>query len=105
MSLALTNEEVLQGIVETLFPLRYRIPQLRLVMNGQKKKGEGRYGEAGQGRAGGSSVGDALYFFSIDDEQYIKTTINRVFENGNVGGYTDSGIYDNRIPCFGSGGQ
>ncbi|CAG8655880.1 7411_t:CDS:2, partial [Dentiscutata heterogama] len=158
MSLAPANEEVLQGIFETLLPPSYRIPQLRLVMNGQKEKGEGRFGfldlfllgEAGQGvsielkyiSTGGllkAKTGqtakkfdttehdqldreletlneEALLktpytFLSRDNEQYIQITINRILENGirqlksyikiiekgNVGGYTDSGIYDTRI--------
>ncbi|CAG8740889.1 13871_t:CDS:1, partial [Gigaspora rosea] len=57
MSLAPANEEVLQATVELLLPERYRIPQLCLVMDGRKKKGDDRYGfadifvvgEAGQG--------------------------------------------------------
>ncbi|CAG8517504.1 14007_t:CDS:1, partial [Dentiscutata erythropus] len=44
MLLALANEEVLQGIVESLLLLKYHIPQLRLVMNSHKERGEGRFG-------------------------------------------------------------
>ena len=44
MSLLSANEYVLQGIVEGLLPLQYRIPELSLVMNSQKQKGNGRFG-------------------------------------------------------------
>ncbi|EXX61386.1 uncharacterized protein OCT59_015242 [Rhizophagus irregularis] len=38
------NEPVLQAIVENLLPLKYRIPELSLVMDGTKLKGFGRFG-------------------------------------------------------------
>ncbi|CAB4396032.1 unnamed protein product [Rhizophagus irregularis] len=44
MSLSLANESMLQAIVESLLPLKYRIPELSLVMNGKKSKGSGRFG-------------------------------------------------------------
>jgi hypothetical protein len=43
-SLSLADESMLQAIVESLLPLRYRIPELALVMDGEKSKGSGRYG-------------------------------------------------------------
>jgi hypothetical protein len=43
-SLSLADESMLQAIVENLLPLRYRIPELALVMDGEKSKGSGRYG-------------------------------------------------------------
>ncbi|CAG8483500.1 6372_t:CDS:2 [Diversispora eburnea] len=44
MSLLSADEPVLQAIVEMLLPLKYRIPELCLVMDGKKQKGSGRYG-------------------------------------------------------------
>ncbi|EXX56702.1 Bdf1p [Rhizophagus irregularis DAOM 197198w] len=44
MSLSLANESMLQAIVENLLPLKYRIPELSLVMDGKKSKGSGRFG-------------------------------------------------------------
>ncbi|GET03190.1 hypothetical protein GLOIN_2v1781474 [Rhizophagus clarus] len=44
MSLASANESMLQAIVESLLPLKYRIPELSLVMDGKKPKGSGRFG-------------------------------------------------------------
>jgi len=44
MSLMSANEYVLQGIVEGLLPLQYRVPELSLVMDSQKQKGNGRFG-------------------------------------------------------------
>ncbi|CAB5308690.1 unnamed protein product [Rhizophagus irregularis] len=38
------NESMLQAIVESLIPLKYRIPELSLVMDGTKSKGSGRFG-------------------------------------------------------------
>ncbi|CAB4442375.1 unnamed protein product [Rhizophagus irregularis] len=39
MSLSSANESMLQAIVEILLPLKYRIPELSLVMDGKKPKG------------------------------------------------------------------
>ena len=44
MSLLSANEYVLQGIVEALLPLQYRVPELSLVMDSQKQKGNGHFG-------------------------------------------------------------
>ncbi|CAB4388508.1 unnamed protein product [Rhizophagus irregularis] len=44
MSLSLANESMLQAIIESLLPLKYRIPELSLVMDGKKLKGSGRFG-------------------------------------------------------------
>ncbi|PKY60686.1 hypothetical protein RhiirA4_519497 [Rhizophagus irregularis] len=44
MSLPLADESMLQAIVESLLPLKYRIPELSLVMDGKKSKGSGRFG-------------------------------------------------------------
>ncbi|CAB4487380.1 unnamed protein product [Rhizophagus irregularis] len=44
MSLTLADESMLQAIVESLLPLKYRIPELSLVMDGKKSKGSGRFG-------------------------------------------------------------
>ncbi|CAB4477838.1 unnamed protein product [Rhizophagus irregularis] len=44
MSLSSANESMLQAIVEILLPLKYRIPELSLVMDGKKPKGSGRFG-------------------------------------------------------------
>ncbi|CAB4484464.1 uncharacterized protein OCT59_017750 [Rhizophagus irregularis] len=44
MSLFSTDESVLQAIVESLLPLKYRIPELLLVMDGTKLKGFGHFG-------------------------------------------------------------
>src|SRR5688572_26813237 len=44
MSLFSADEAVLQAIVESLLPLKYRIPELSLVMDGTKLKGFGRFG-------------------------------------------------------------
>ncbi|GBC02385.1 hypothetical protein RclHR1_00460023 [Rhizophagus clarus] len=44
MSLSSANESMLQAIVESLLPLKYRIPELSLVMDGKKQKGSGRFG-------------------------------------------------------------
>ncbi|GBB99051.1 hypothetical protein RclHR1_03400003 [Rhizophagus clarus] len=38
------NESVLQAIVESLLPRKYRIPELSLVMDGKKQKGSCRFG-------------------------------------------------------------
>jgi hypothetical protein len=43
-SLSLVDESLLQAIAESLLPLRYCIPELALVMDGEKYKGSGRYG-------------------------------------------------------------
>jgi hypothetical protein len=43
-SLSLADESMLQAIAESLLPLRYRVPELALVMDGEKSKGSGRYG-------------------------------------------------------------
>ncbi|PKB94410.1 hypothetical protein RhiirA5_386671 [Rhizophagus irregularis] len=44
MSLFSADESVLQAIVESLLPLKYRIPELLLVMDGTKLKGFGHFG-------------------------------------------------------------
>ncbi|CAB4479618.1 unnamed protein product [Rhizophagus irregularis] len=44
MSLSSANESMLQAIVESLLPLKYRIPELSLVMDGKQPKGSGRFG-------------------------------------------------------------
>ncbi|RGB27922.1 hypothetical protein C1646_768466 [Rhizophagus diaphanus] len=44
MSLSSANESMLQAIVENLLPLKYRIPELSLIMDGKKLKGSGRFG-------------------------------------------------------------
>ncbi|CAB5357335.1 unnamed protein product [Rhizophagus irregularis] len=44
ISLSSANEPVLQAIVENLLPLKYRIPELSLVIDGTKLKGFGRFG-------------------------------------------------------------
>ncbi|UZO16285.1 uncharacterized protein OCT59_007674 [Rhizophagus irregularis] len=44
MSLSSANESMLQAIIESLLPLKYRIPELSLVMDGKKLKGSGRFG-------------------------------------------------------------
>ncbi|CAB4389830.1 unnamed protein product [Rhizophagus irregularis] len=44
MSLSSADESMLQAIVENLLPLKYRIPELSLVMDGKKLKGSGRFG-------------------------------------------------------------
>ncbi|EXX66297.1 uncharacterized protein OCT59_025649 [Rhizophagus irregularis] len=44
ISLSSANESMLQAIVESLLPLKYRIPELSLVMDGTKSKGSGRFG-------------------------------------------------------------
>ncbi|CAB4410515.1 unnamed protein product [Rhizophagus irregularis] len=44
MSLSLADESMLQAIVESLLPLKYRIPELSLVMDGKKSKGSGHFG-------------------------------------------------------------
>ena len=46
MSLMSANEPVLQAIVEALLPVKRRVPELLLVMDGMKKKGSGRFGMA-----------------------------------------------------------
>ncbi|GBB96328.1 hypothetical protein RclHR1_27290001 [Rhizophagus clarus] len=44
MSLSSADESMLQVTVESLLPLKYRIPELLLVMDGKKPKGSGRFG-------------------------------------------------------------
>ncbi|GBB96582.1 hypothetical protein RclHR1_02790005 [Rhizophagus clarus] len=44
MSLSSADESMLQVIVESFLPLKYRIPELSLVMDGKKPKGSGRFG-------------------------------------------------------------
>ncbi|GBC07428.1 hypothetical protein RclHR1_07460004 [Rhizophagus clarus] len=44
ISLSSADEPVLQAIVESLLPLKYRIPELSLIMDGKKQKGSGRFG-------------------------------------------------------------
>ncbi|CAB4478397.1 unnamed protein product [Rhizophagus irregularis] len=44
ISLSSADEPVLQAIVENLLPLKYRIPELSLVVDGTKLKGFGRFG-------------------------------------------------------------
>ncbi|CAB4377151.1 unnamed protein product [Rhizophagus irregularis] len=44
MSLSSANESMLQAIVEILLPLKYRIPEFSLVMDGKMPKGSGRFG-------------------------------------------------------------
>ncbi|GES87573.1 hypothetical protein GLOIN_2v1771827 [Rhizophagus clarus] len=44
MSLFSADEPVLQAIVESLLPLKYHIPELSLIMDGQKQKGNGCFG-------------------------------------------------------------
>ncbi|PKY54875.1 hypothetical protein RhiirA4_548448 [Rhizophagus irregularis] len=44
ISLSSAGEPVLQAIVENLLPLKYRIPELSLVMDSTKLKGFGRFG-------------------------------------------------------------
>ncbi|POG74998.1 hypothetical protein GLOIN_2v1838931 [Rhizophagus irregularis DAOM 181602=DAOM 197198] len=44
ISLSSADEPVLQAIVENLLPLKYRIPELSLVMDSTKLKGFGRFG-------------------------------------------------------------
>ncbi|CAB4399139.1 unnamed protein product [Rhizophagus irregularis] len=43
MSLSSANESMLQAIIESLLPLKYRIPELSLVMDGKKLKGSGHF--------------------------------------------------------------
>ena len=43
MSLFSADEPVFQAIVESLLPLRHRVPELSLVMDGKKPKELGRY--------------------------------------------------------------
>ncbi|GES74628.1 hypothetical protein GLOIN_2v1781474 [Rhizophagus clarus] len=43
MSLSSADESMLQAIVESLLPLKYRISELSLVMDGKKPKGSGRF--------------------------------------------------------------
>ncbi|GES81763.1 bromodomain-containing protein [Rhizophagus clarus] len=43
-NLVIADESMLQAIVERLLPLKYRIPELSLVMDGKKQKGSGRFG-------------------------------------------------------------
>jgi hypothetical protein len=44
ISLSTANEHVLQAIVELLLPSQYRIPELCLIANNTKRKGDGRFG-------------------------------------------------------------
>ncbi|GBC02521.1 hypothetical protein RclHR1_04660014 [Rhizophagus clarus] len=44
MSLFSADEAVLQAIVESLLPLKHRVPELSLIMDGKKQKGTGRFG-------------------------------------------------------------
>jgi hypothetical protein len=44
ISLSTANEHVLQAIVELLLPSQYRVPELCLVANNTKRKGDGRFG-------------------------------------------------------------
>ncbi|GES77266.1 hypothetical protein GLOIN_2v1774865 [Rhizophagus clarus] len=44
MSLSSANEPVLQAIVELILPSQYHVPELCLIMNNIKKKGNGRFG-------------------------------------------------------------
>ncbi|RUS34283.1 hypothetical protein BC938DRAFT_481471 [Jimgerdemannia flammicorona] len=43
-SVMTSSEAMLQGVVELLLPPRNRVPELRLVMDGSKSKGDGRFG-------------------------------------------------------------
>lgn len=44
MSLSSANESVLQAIIELLLPSKYRVPELCLITNHTKKKGDGKFG-------------------------------------------------------------
>ena len=44
MSLRSTNEAVLQAVIEILLPIPFRVPEVCIVIDGMKKKGEGCFG-------------------------------------------------------------
>jgi hypothetical protein len=44
MSLSTANEPVLQAVAEVLLPSKYHVPELCLIMDNKKKKGDGKYG-------------------------------------------------------------
>ncbi|GBB93009.1 hypothetical protein RclHR1_00210005 [Rhizophagus clarus] len=44
MSLKSMNEAVFQAIIEMLLPLTFRVPELRLIVDGTKQKYDGRFG-------------------------------------------------------------
>ncbi|KAF0414441.1 bromodomain protein [Gigaspora margarita] len=96
ISLAPVNEEVLQVIVEFLLPKRYRIPQLWLVMNGQKK-GDARTGEMMREFHTGelleldnelekaneqSLLGPPYAFWSKNDRKWVITSIKNILDDG-----------------------
>ncbi|GES81635.1 hypothetical protein GLOIN_2v1781474 [Rhizophagus clarus] len=124
MSLFSADEAVLQAIVESLLPLKHRVPELSLIMDGKKQKGTGRFGysdifvlkEIGDRYISLElkyiSLVERLYtYWSKEHEETKQVTINEILNNGinqlksymNVISkgkpvdYFSSGVFDKRI--------
>src|ERR1043165_4264173 len=74
MSLKSMNEAVFQTVVEMLLPLAYRVPELRLVIDGSKQKNDGRFGFVDVFIPGGRSGGNKSTPSIVLELKYIKLT-------------------------------
>uniref|UniRef100_U9U338 Uncharacterized protein n=1 Tax=Rhizophagus irregularis (strain DAOM 181602 / DAOM 197198 / MUCL 43194) TaxID=747089 RepID=U9U338_RHIID len=127
MSLFSADEPVLQAIVESLLPLKYRIPELSLVMAGTKLKGFGRFGYSDIFVLKGIGYNNVYKIIEKENEMVLlkrsysywskeygetkQTTIGEVLDNGvnqlksymnvisngKTINYSSSGIFDERI--------
>ncbi|GBC30837.2 bromodomain-containing protein [Rhizophagus irregularis DAOM 181602=DAOM 197198] len=114
MSLFSADEPVLQAIVESLLPLKYRIPELSLVMAGTKLKGFGRFGYSDIFVLKGIGYNNVCLSYSYWSKEYgetKQTTIGEVLDNGvnqlksymnvisngKTINYSSSGIFDEQI--------
>ncbi|GBC46689.2 bromodomain-containing protein [Rhizophagus irregularis DAOM 181602=DAOM 197198] len=100
-----SDESVLQAIVESLLPLKYRIPELLLVMDGTKLKGFGHFGYSDifvlkgigdnnvkYGETRQTTIGEVLE----NGVNQLKSYMN-VISNGKTINYSSSGIFDERV--------
>ncbi|GBC21692.2 hypothetical protein GLOIN_2v1781418 [Rhizophagus irregularis DAOM 181602=DAOM 197198] len=108
--LSLANESMLQAIVESLLPLKYRVPELSLVMDGKKLKGSGRFGYSDifvlKG-IGDNYISLELKYISLVGEilnngiSQLKSYMNTI-SKGKVANYSSSGVFDKRIETINS---
>ncbi|GET03066.1 bromodomain-containing protein [Rhizophagus clarus] len=105
MFLSLADESMLQAIVESLLPLKYRIPELSLVMDGKKPKGSGHFGYLDIFILKG--IGDnyiclELKYISLTGDvlnnriDQLRSYVN-IVSKGRPVDYFSSGVFDERI--------
>ncbi|GBB86915.1 hypothetical protein RclHR1_13370001, partial [Rhizophagus clarus] len=114
MSLLSADESMLQAIVESLLPLKYRIPELSLVMDGKKQKGSGRFEDLDKilEKENEECLLKRPYsYWSKEHKKTNQTTIGEVLNNGinqlksyintiskgKPVDYSSPGVFDERI--------